>query len=94
LIAEIRRTEDTNSANLAPIKKLTGYQQGLDCLPDTYVIGDEKADRVKAKGHEQRDELVGSRTDGDATEGPEGPCTVAKGKAGCVPKEFCSDKIS
>ena len=68
LLGEVRRAEDGGAEDLTAVEELTGDQAGLDRLADSDVIGDQEADRRLTKGHEQRDELVGPRLDGDAGE--------------------------
>ncbi len=63
--------QDGAAIYFATIQQLAHDQTGFDRFANTNVIGDEQAHDGKAKGHQQRHELIGARLDGDVTEGAE-----------------------
>ena len=73
LLGEVRRAEDGEPLDLAPVEQLAGDEQRLDRLADADVVGDQQPDRVQLQRHQQRHELVRARLDGDAAEGAERP---------------------
>jgi hypothetical protein len=68
LPGQVRRTEDGQPLGITPVEELARDEEGLDRLADAHVVGDEQADRVQPKSHEERDELVGPWLHGDASE--------------------------
>ena len=81
LLGQVRRAEDHEPVGLAAVQQLAGDEAGLDGLADADVVGDQQAHRVQLEGHQQRDELVGARLDGDAAEGAEGAGAAAEAQA-------------
>jgi hypothetical protein len=43
LVTKIRRTENTETLDFAPVKKFTYNQQCLNGFPYTHIIGNKKA---------------------------------------------------
>ena len=74
--------------------QLGGDEAGLDRLPDADVVGDEEPHRVELERHEERDELVGARLDGDGAEGAERPGAGAEAEADRVAQEAARAEVA
>lgn len=93
LIAKVGRAENGKAFDFAPVDKLAGNEQRFDGFPDADVVGDEKAERVEAEGHEKGDKLIDARTDGDPAEGTERGGALAQGQAGGLPEEMSAGRV-
>ena len=74
LFGKVRGAENGKACHLTAIQKLTRDKARFDGFPDAYVIGDKEAYRIKLKGHEQGNELIRARLNGNTAEATEGPC--------------------
>lgn len=81
LVAEMGRTEDGEPTGETTIEQFARDHRRLDRLADADIIRDQQPHRRLPQGHDQRDELVGSRYDGDATEGAKRPRAGAQAEA-------------
>jgi hypothetical protein len=72
LLHEVRRAKHGEAVDLAAVPQFTCDEPGLDGLSDTDVIGDEEPNGGLPEGHQERDQLVGPRLDGDVGKRPEG----------------------
>src|SRR5712691_4283288 len=72
LLTQVRRADDSQPFNLAPVEQFTGKQPRFDRLADADVIRNQQPDDVLAQGHEQGHELIGPWLDGQVAEAPEG----------------------
>ena len=94
LLGEGGRAEDGEPVRLAPGDQLGGDEAGLDRLADADVVGDEEAHRVELERHEERDELVGARLDGDGAEAPERPGAGAEAEPDGVAQEAAGAEVT
>src|SRR5260370_27596816 len=78
LLAKVRRTQDAETFDFAPVQQFAGDEQALNGFADADIVGDEHTDGIEAQGHQERDKLVGSRADGHAAQGPQRCCAFAK----------------
>ena len=81
LIDEMRRAQHGKGIDFAAIHELAQDEAALDCLPDADVVGDEDARRLKPKRHQQGNELVSARLEGQLGRRPERTCSAAEGQA-------------
>ncbi len=68
LLGQVRRAENREPADLAPVKQFPGHEQALDRLADADVVGNQQPDRVHLQGHQERHELIGAWLHGDLAE--------------------------
>lgn len=94
LFDEVRRAEDGAAGDFVAIKELADDESGLDGFADADIVGDEEPDDGEPEGHEERNELIGSRFDGDVSEGPERAGAVAQTEVDGVAEERCALMIS
>ena len=74
----MRRADHGKARDLAAVEQLADDQAGLDGLADADVVGDEQADRFLPERHQQRNQLVGARLEGEIAEGAERSGTGAE----------------
>ena len=74
----MRRAKHGERIDLAPIHQLAQDQAGLDRLADADVVGDEQPRHRQAKRHQQGDELVGPRLEGELRRRAERACAAAQ----------------
>ena len=67
----MRRADDGQPFDLAPVEQFAGNQPRFDGLADAHIIGNQQPDDVLAQGHEQRHELIRPRLDGQVAEAAE-----------------------
>ena len=94
LLGEGGRAEDGEPVGLAAGEELGGDEARLDRLPDADVVGDEEPDGVELEGHQERDELVGARLDGDGAEGAERPGARPEPEADGVAQEAAGAEVA
>jgi hypothetical protein len=87
LVTEVGRAQHGQPADLAALPELAGDEPGLDGLADPDVVGDEQPHRIEPEGHQERDELVGARADGDSAEAAERGSSLAEEQASSLPEE-------
>ena len=73
LLGQRRAAQHGQPGRVALLQQLGGDQAGLDGLADADVVGDQQPDRVLPQRHQQRDELVGARLDGEPGQRAERP---------------------
>ena len=71
LLRQVRGAEHRKSGGVSGGEQFLGDEPGFHGLADADVIRDEESHGVELERHEQWDELVGARLDGDVTETPE-----------------------
>ena len=69
------------------VEQLAGDHAGLDGLAHAHVVGDQQPHRVEAQRHDQRHELVRSRSDRDVAERAERRRARAQAEPGGVEQE-------
>jgi hypothetical protein len=94
LFGEVSGAQDGKPADFAPVEQFAGDEGDLDGLADAHVIGDEQPDGIKAKSHDEGDELVGAGLDSDAGEAAEGASGGAGGEAGGFAEEAARAEVA
>jgi len=74
LLGQRRRTENCKTANLPSVYYFPGNQGSLYGFTDPHIVCDKDAQRIKAQGHQQGDELVRSGLHGDSGETAKRSC--------------------
>jgi hypothetical protein len=93
LFAEVGRAKDAEAFDFAPVVEFAADEQALDRLANANVIGDEHPDGVEAQGHEERDELIRSRADGDPPQRAERRGPLPQRETGCLPQQVGTSDI-
>ncbi|HQT86907.1 MULTISPECIES: hypothetical protein [Acidiphilium] len=81
MLDEMRWAEHRERVDFTPVHEFAQDQPCFNRLADTDVIGDQQARHRQAKGHQQRDELVGSGLEGKLRSRAERTGAPAQGQA-------------
>ncbi|MDT4870225.1 hypothetical protein FQZ97_1052960 [compost metagenome] len=84
LLAKVWRAEHGEALDLSTVEHFPGDQPGLDGFADTHVVGDQQADHLVLKRHQERNQLVGTWFDVDAPKSTEWAGTRAQLKQQCI----------
>ena len=77
----MRRAEDGEGINLAPVHKFTQNEASFDRFSDADIISDQKARDLQAKRHQQWNELIGSGLKGQLCGRSERTCAAPQRQA-------------
>ena len=94
LLGELRRAENGDAADFAAIEKLAGDEKRFDSFTDTDVISDQEADCLKAKSHQKRHQLVGTRLHCNATKAAEWTDGTAEAQASSIAEELTGEEVA
>jgi len=94
LVAKVRWAEHADALNVAPIEQLAGDLGSLNGLANAHIVGNKHTDGVKAKRHDERNELVGAGPHREPTERTKRSGSTAQAKARCVPQQPSGDEVA
>jgi hypothetical protein len=94
LIHQVWRTNHGKAGRLTPVAKFTRDERGFNGLADTNIVGDEQPDGILAQGHQERDQLIGTRLDGDTGKATERAGGSPYAEAGSLPQQAGGLKIA
>jgi hypothetical protein len=90
LFDEVRRAQDGDPLDVAPIEKLASDESRLDGLANTDIVRNQQTHWIQLERHEKRHKLICARLNGDLTEAAKGPRTSAKREKHRVAEQQCA----
>lgn len=94
LLAQMRRTQNSDALGGASVQQFARHQAGFDGFSHAHVVCDEHADGVHFQGHRQGDVLVWARRKGYSADGSEWACARPEVQAKGVAEQTCARKIA
>ncbi len=81
LVAQMWGTQHPDALGDAAIQQLSGNHAGLDGLTHAHVIGNQETHRILTQSHDERNVLIGTRRDRQASQGTEWTSSAAQSQA-------------
>jgi hypothetical protein len=94
LFCQLGGTKHGHTTNFSAIEQFPRNKGSLDRFPNPDVVSDQQSNRIETECHQEWNQLVRARLDGEASKRAEGSGARPKAEAQCVTKQTRGPEIA